>query len=171
VDGSLLFTARNAHVAGRGDIPLWRSRDVGRTWKQLFLLRGARTGTTLVLSQAADGTPYVATNITMGTDRSILQLVPMRADRSGLEQPITIRNSAEFGPTPSGLAWKVDHGIGGAMRLADGRWHGILTYRVLDQGENAGKPATRFTGMYVEEVLSTGGTVADRVEVPSARGR
>ena len=28
-DGSLLFTARNNHVAGKGDIPLWRSR---RRW-------------------------------------------------------------------------------------------------------------------------------------------
>jgi hypothetical protein len=156
-DGSLLFTARNNHVAGKGDIPMWRSRDGGRTWEQLFLLRGVRTGTPLVLNQAADGTAYLATNTAIGTDRSILQIVPLKADRGGLERPITIRNGrGEFGRAPSGRAWKVDHGIGGVVRLADGRWHGILTYRVLDESENAGKPATRFTGMYLEEVLSRG---------------
>jgi sialidase-1 len=156
-DGSLLFTARNNHVAGKGDIPLWRSRDGGQTWERLFLLRGARTGTPLVLNQAADGTPYLATNTSLGTDRNILQILPLKPDRSGLEGPIEVRNgSAEFGPAPSGTAWKVDHGIGGGVRLADGRWHGILTYRVLDQAENVGKPATRFTGLYVEEVTSTG---------------
>jgi hypothetical protein len=156
-DGSLLFTARNSHFAGKGDIPLWRSRDGGRTWELLFLLQGVRTGTPLVLNQAADGTPYLATNTAMGTDRNILQIVPLKADRSGLERPITVRNGkAEFGRAPSGLAWKVDHGVGGVVRLADGRWHGILTYRVLDEGENVGKPATPHTGLYVEEVSSTG---------------
>ena len=111
----------------------------------------------MVLNQAADGTPYLATNTALGTDRNILQIVPLRPDRSGLERPITVRNgSAEFGRAPSGQAWKVDHGIGGVVRLADGRWHGILTYRVLDEGENIGKPATRYTGLYVEEVFSTG---------------
>ncbi|MBN2294841.1 MAG: exo-alpha-sialidase [Pirellulales bacterium] len=156
-DGSLLFTARNSHVAGKGDIPLWRSRDNGRAWERLFLLRGVRTGTPLVLNQAADGSPYLATNTVLGTDRNILQIVPLKPDRSGLERAITARNcNVEFGRAPNGKAWKVDHGIGGIFRLADGQLHGILTYRVLDECENIGEAASLYSGLYVEEVLSKG---------------
>lgn len=155
VDGSLLLSARNNHVNAKGDIPLWRSSDGGRTWGKLFFLRGARTGTPLVLNRTADGTPYLATNTSLGTDRDVLEIVPLKADRSGLERPISVRNgSAEFGPAPSGQGWKVDHGTGGVVRLADGRWHDVLTYRVLDQGENQGRSATPHTGLYVEEVSS-----------------
>jgi hypothetical protein len=168
-DGALLFTARNNHIAGKGDIPLWRSRDAGRTWQLLFLLRGQRTGTPLVLNQAADGTPYFATNTALGTDRSILQIVPLKPDRTGIGPPLVVRDgSAAFGRTPSGQAWKVDHGIGAVVRLADGRWHGILAYRVLDEAENAGKPATSYTGTYVDEVLSLG---EPRPTVPGLAGR
>lgn len=155
-DGALLFTARNNHVNGTGDVPLWRS-PTGQQWNQLFSLADARTGTTLVLDQAADGTPYFATNTVAGTDRSILEIVPLDAERDGLSSPIAARNGvAEFGPAPSGHGWKIDHGIGDVVRLADGQWHGILTYRVMDQGENSAHPATPYTGLYVEEVFSTG---------------
>ena len=155
VDGSLLFSARNPHVNGMGDIPLWRSSDGGQGWDQVFFLKGARTGTPLVLNQAADGTPYFATNTAVGTDRNILQVVPLNADRSGLESAITVRNgSGEFGAAPGGYDWKVDHGIGNVVRLADGQWHEILAYRVLGQGENYGHSASPHTGLHVEEVVS-----------------
>jgi hypothetical protein len=156
-DGSLLFTARDNHVNGTGNIPLWQSSNGGQAWNQLFFLEDARTGTTLTLNQALDGTPYFMTNTEIGTDRNILEIVPLDAARDGLLSPILARNaSADFGPAPSGHGWKVDHGIGAVARLADGQWHGIATYRVLDQGENSGHSATPYTGLYVEEAFSVG---------------
>ena len=44
----------------------------------------------------------------------------------------------------------------GNLRPGDGRWHGILTYRVMDTGELAGAAPAPHTGLYVEEVISRG---------------
>jgi hypothetical protein len=44
----------------------------------------------------------------------------------------------------------VDHGVGNLIRLADGQWHSLLTYRVI------APPASPFTGCYIEEVFSSG---------------
>lgn len=156
-DGSLLFSARNHHQQGIGDIALWRSSDGGQTWEQMFRLAGARTGTPIVLNPTATGTPYFATNMALGTDRNTIHVVPLNSTRSELLAPLIARDGiADFGPSPSGDGWKVDHGIGAVVHLADNRWHSLLVYRVLDQGENYGKPVTRHTGCFLEEIFSPG---------------
>jgi len=160
VDGSLLFSARGGRRGSYGDVPLWRSTDGGRIWRQMFYLKQARSGAPICLNQAADGSPYVATN-QPGNDRRILCLYPVSADRTKLLAPIVARDShAEFGPPPGSDRWKVDHPIGATLRLGDGKWHGIVVYRILDQGENYGKPPTPHTGCYVEQIRSRGPVLA-----------
>ena len=157
VDGRLLFSARGGRRGSVADVRLWRSSDNGKTWKQVFYRQGARTGTPIVLNRASDGTPYLATSTALGTDRRILDIVPVNDKRTGLQERLVARDShAEFGPPPGSDRWKVDHGVGAVVRLGDGRWHGILVYRVMDQGENYGKPPAPQTGCYVEEVVCRG---------------
>ena len=56
-----------------------------------------------------------------------------------------------------GGSWATDHPTGAVVRLADGRWHSVLGYRVLEWGENGlCYPPTPFSGAYVEEVISSG---------------
>jgi len=167
VDGSLLFTARNDASA---PISVWGSAD-GRDWKRLLFIDNARAYSPVVLNQAADGSPYLVTTLAASVDRNILEIVPLRADRAGLEKPITLRNGPvelgpapdisrkeanQFGPAPDGFGWYIDHGTGNVIRLADGRWHAIVTYRVDAKAEHFGHPHTPFSGHYVEEVSSSG---------------
>ena len=66
----------------------------------------------------------------------------------------------EFGPAPAGSIWRADHPVGLTVRLADGQWHHVLCYRVLDREECVGDAAlTPRTGTYVEEVTSNGDSV------------
>jgi hypothetical protein len=160
IDGRMLFTARGGRRGSVADIRLWRLSNNGKTWEQIFYGRGMRTGTPVTLNRAADGTPYLTTSTILGTDRRILDIIPLNNKRTGLQERIVARNShAEFGPPPGSDRWKVDHGMGAVVRLADGHWHSILAYRILDQGENYGKPPTMYSGCYVEEVFSRGNPI------------
>ena len=42
------------------------------------------------------------------------------------------------------------------VRLADGEWHGVVAYRILDSAEHQGAEPAPQTGCYVEEVASDG---------------
>jgi hypothetical protein len=86
--------------------------------------------------------------------RNALQILPLNSARTGLETAITVRNAGdEFGEGPAGKGWMVDHPISEVIRLADGQWHAILTYRVLARRD---APDASYTGLYVEEVSSSG---------------
>jgi hypothetical protein len=123
----------------------------------LTLIRGQAPVT---LNQAVDGTPYLVGN-RLGHERDWLVIWPLNADRTGLEGPISVRNALEeFGPPPSGKVWFMDHANASVVRLGDGRWRNLLSYRIMDRGEHAGKPPAPQTGCYVEEVVSSGPTVA-----------
>jgi hypothetical protein len=153
VDGSLLFSGRHD---SNGALALWRSIG-GNTWNQSINVPYARAYAPVVLSQAVDGSPFFTTTTAASIDRNILDLVPINADRTGVDSTLTVRNApAEFGSAPNGQGWHVDHGIGNVIRLADGQWHSLLTYRVDDRGEHFGLPASAYTGYYVEEVFSSG---------------
>ena len=160
VDGSLLFTARNkvGQVSGNRDetdIPLWRSIDGNAgTWRRLFIVTSARQRTPLSVNRSVDGTLYIATNTVPGSYRGFLQILPINAARTGLETAITVRDaSSDFGAGPEGKGWMVDHPISNVVRLADGQWHCLLAYRVLARRDS---PAAPCTGLYVEEVFSSG---------------
>ena len=50
----------------------------------------------------------------------------------------------------------VDHPSAAVLRLADGEWHGVVVYRVLNSAEHQGAEPAPQTGCYLEEVVSDG---------------
>ena len=158
-DGSLLFTVRSAYSEIEDHIiRVWRSTDA-KDWDLAIEIPKGRGQAPVTLNQAADGTPYLCAN-RMGHERDWLVLWSLKRDRSGLENPITVRNALEqFGPPPSGKVWFMDHPMSQTVRLADGNWRHLLVYRIMDRGEHSGFPPAPETGLYVEEVISSGPTV------------
>jgi len=161
-DGSLLFSARSScrilpSIAF--DIAVWRSRDNGETWKQVIYQKNCRSRSPVSINRAVDGTPYIAANLPpLRRTRDVLCLWAIDESRTNLECRMTARDArSEFGAAPSGSWWRIDHPTSAVIRLADGLWHSILSYRIVDNGEVEGSaaPAPQ-TGCYVEEVFSQG---------------
>jgi hypothetical protein len=98
-----------------------------------------------------------STSYTYG-ERGTLKIWPLTSSRTGLRNPILVCDSrGEFGPSLSGQGWFVDHPIGATVRLGDGAWRHILTYRVADRGEvTLGTGPAHTTGCHMAEVSSTG---------------
>jgi hypothetical protein len=109
------------------------------------------------------------------TSREMLCLWPLNAERNGLFSPhIVSFPRYQYGPPPvvegkadpahadvgqanRGRDWTCDHPSAAVVRLADGRWHGLLCHRLLAQAEvQGGLPPTPHSGLCVEEVLSSG---------------
>ena len=162
MDGSLLMSARSDGSLGSRvafDVAVWRSTDNGKSWKQVIYRRKCRSESPVSINQAADGTPFVAANLPpLMRRRDILCYWPLNDSRTDLGELRIARDlRGEFGPAPSGSWWRADHPTSAIVRLADGAWHGILVYRIVDNGEIEGsaKPAPQ-TGCYVEEVHSRG---------------
>lgn len=159
LDGSLLFSARGYGQEASNMVRVWRSADGGATWELVIEAPRVRAQAPVSLNRAADGTPYIAAN-PMGRWREALCLWPLNADRSALDEPITVRDApAEFGPAPGGSKWMVDHPNAVTLRLADGKWHNVLVYRVLVQAEHRGAAPPPQTGCYVEEVTASGSVI------------
>ena len=161
-DGSLLFTARLS-----GDdledhaVRVWQSKDGGKTRVVVIDQPQARGQAPITINRAADGTPYLAANAP-GRERDLLCLWPLNEQRTGLLQGLEIRDAlAEFGPPPTGPVWFMDHPTAVTLRLANGEWHHVLVYRLMDRGEHAGAAPPAQTGMYVEKVMSTGPAIPE----------
>ncbi|MCK4591414.1 MAG: hypothetical protein KAT86_06640 [Candidatus Latescibacteria bacterium] len=167
-DDSILFTARGGGTSENA-MRLWRSSDGGQSWEKLLDQPQFRAGTPISLNRCADGSLYFAGNPERKTDslgralpsiemRETLLLWPLAQDRRSLLDPIVARDCpAEFGPAPAGSIWRADHPVGLTVRLADGQWHHVFCYRVLDRDECVSDAVvTPCTGTYVEEVLSDG---------------
>jgi hypothetical protein len=165
-DGSLLFSARSydrAVPVQAFDIGVWKSSDGGMSWERVVHERNRRSRSPVSINRTVDGTPLIAANIPpVRRTREVLAVWPLNDNRTGLEGRITVRNAPEeFGPAPSGSWWRIDHPNSAIIRLADGHWHSVLVYRIVDNGEVEGDaPPTAQTGCYVEEVLSAGDAVA-----------
>ncbi len=162
VDGGLLMSARSSCGPGSKiafDLAVWRSTDNGKSWKQVVYRRQCRSRSPVSINQAADGTPFVVANLPpLMRRRDILCYWPLNDSRTDLGELRIVRDlRGEFGRAPSGSWWRADHPTSAIVRLADGAWHGILVYRIVDNGEIEGsaKPAPQ-TGCYVEEVHSRG---------------
>ena len=156
LDGAMLFTVRSAYTKYEDHVVrVWRSVD-GRAWKLIVEQPDMRGQSPVTINRAADGTPYIVSNA-LGRERDKLVLWPFSRDRTGFEKPVTVRDALQqFGRPPSKIVWFMDHANAGVVRLADGRWHDLLVYRILDRGEHGGQAPPPQTGLYVEEVLSTG---------------
>jgi hypothetical protein len=110
------------------------------------------------------------------TSREMLCLWPLNSDRDGLLSPhIVSFPRYEYGPPPTyegplpdgevtdpgqsnkGRDWTCDHPSATTVRLADGRLHNLLCYRLLAQAEvQGGIPPTPYSGLCIEEVISDG---------------
>ncbi|MFH1006835.1 MAG: sialidase family protein [Candidatus Latescibacterota bacterium] len=167
-DGALLFTARGAPPLEK-KIQVWRTADGGACWEQVLDRPQLRAGTPVSINRCADGSLYIAGNPDRDTDslgrtlpsiemRETLLLWSLAPDRRSLLDPIVARDCPrEFGPAPNGSIWRADHPVGLTVRLADGQWHHMLCYRVLDREECVGDAMlTPHTGTFVEEIQSDG---------------
>lgn len=167
-DGSLLFAVRGGQPGpNENAVMVWRSANNGTTWKKVIHAKAIRAGTPVTINLGPGGAVYIAGNphrqtTTTGVRqasismRETLLLWPLSKDRRRLLEPIVARDcNADFGRPPHRSFWWADHPVGNTVRLADGRWHYLLTYRVLEQNENLkGKRATPHTGTYVEELFA-----------------
>ena len=162
IDGSLLFTARlSGDEVEDHTVRVWQSQDGGKRWVVVIDQTQARGQAPITLNRAADGTPYLAANV-HGRERDLLWLWPLDEQRTGLLQGLEIREALEeFGPPPTGPVWFMDHPTAVTLRLAKGEWHHVLVYRLMDRGEHAGAAPPAQTGMYVEEVTSTGPVIPE----------
>jgi hypothetical protein len=181
VDGRLLASARGSGER-RLDIRIVRSADAGRTWSNLIEVGNAVGAGPVTLNSAVDGTPYVAAcrlantpgpndplaiaarqrNRAVETNknsRNTLVVIPLAASRDKLAAEIEVLDCrAKFGPPQgSNWSWRADHPSGMTVRLADGKWHHLLGFRVQDYREiKEAMPPTPHTGMYLREILSNG---------------
>jgi hypothetical protein len=171
-DGALLFCVRGAcddlpAVGLRRDpereksFLMWRSTDGGRTWSESINLRDKRGATPVTICLTAEGRPFIAGNdIIPGAHpmrmRQKLSLWPLTADRKGVEGPsFTFDCLTQFGPTPGGSLWHMDHPYNASVRLADGKPRSLLVMRVCEANEvGGGAPPTPRTGCWIAEVVT-----------------
>ena len=178
-DGSLLFSARpsGADEEFSQSVLVWRSGDNGVTWEKVIDVPNLRQASPVTLNQAADGTPYILCNqslsafiATNGTlldghghcsFRELVGLWPLNAGRTTLLSPHIVRYPRyEFGVPPAGGDWTCDHANGNTIRLADGRVHHLICYRLQAHAEVGGfqndMPPTPHSGQWVEELFANG---------------
>ncbi len=155
-NSDLLYSARDWDMRLTPLVSVWRSTDNGSSWDPVLKEGGIRSQAPFTLNQALDGTAYLASCPPEGNDftvtaRARLNLWPLSHGRNRVLTPSTVRDcKAEFGE-PRYKLWRVDHPIGTNVRLADGLWHHVLCYRIM---EEHGAPPTETTGLYMEEVFT-----------------
>jgi len=133
-------------------IRVYRSTDTGATWESVVHVPMSRAPTPVAAVQVHDdvhvfGNPYrplsidqVGKKLYSGSFRDQLCWWQLTDDRRSLYEPIVLLDTnQEFGE-PRSMAsddqfntWYVDHPVGGLFRLADGKWHSLLTVRVTDR--------------------------------------
>ena len=180
-DGAWLLSVRGSGDYARS-IRVWRSED-GSHWRRLLYLPGVLPRSPVALHRASDGTLFIAANLIAelpakmagrfplptdaagqplkGRIRETLCLWPLDVTRARLRPPQVIRDGREaFGSPPGGITWTIDHPIATNLQLADGQWHTVLGYRVVDRAETErGFAPPPETGAYLEEVQSAGDSI------------
>lgn len=127
IDGSLLMSFR-PHLPIAQDshrLQIWRSADEGRSWHVIIDVKPFWQACPMILSRAADGTPFLALNryrepaINRFAKREMIWAFPLSDNRRTLLDPIVVRDATmDFGPPPHGTKWRVDHACGTTVRLA-----------------------------------------------------
>jgi hypothetical protein len=180
LDGSLLVCARGPRPMGP-PLRVWQQARPGAEWSLRINLQRTLPSTPVAICRAVEGTPYIAGNLYQPEfklpaglhsdggisrlepvgwrgERSTLCVWPLNEDRSDLAAHFIARDPrSEFGLPPHGTVWAVDHPVGSPVRLADGQWHSLLGYRLLEWKENTHFiPPSPHTGSYLDEVISFG---------------
>ncbi|MCF6285121.1 MAG: hypothetical protein L3K26_08020, partial [Candidatus Hydrogenedentes bacterium] len=126
-DASLLFTTR---LGGKraNTIVVWRSADAGKTWQEIVRQDNVRSAAPVSINRSACGTPFIATSPS-GEKRPRLDFWMIQDGQ--LSDARLIRDCPEeFGPAPKEAFWNADHPSSAVLRLADGQWHALMTYRI-----------------------------------------
>jgi hypothetical protein len=180
LDGSLLSLARGRRNMGP-PLRVWRQAKSGAAWELRINVNRLLNSTPISLNRAVDGTPYVASNFYqpafklpegLHSDGGISRLEPvgwrgersticiwaLNAARDGFDAQFIARDPrSEFGLPPHGTVWAVDHPTASAVLLADGQWHALMGYRMLEWKENTHFiPPSPQTGTYLDEIVSFG---------------
>ncbi len=180
LDGSLLFLARGRRHQGP-PLRVWRQAQPGGPWELRINVNRLLNSTPIALNRAVDGTPFVVSNfyqpefklpaglhadggisrlepVGWRGERSTLSLWSLNEARDGFDAQFIARDPrSEFGLPPHGTVWAVDHPTSSPVRLADGQWHALMGYRMLEWKENTHFiPPSPQTGSYLDEVVSFG---------------
>lgn len=172
-DGTLVFSARGAadppvdDPESRFALRVWRSTDDGRTWTLACRVDRGRPCSPVTMNRTLAGWPFLAADprpgrrtpeqekrIEESTIRERLWLWPLSADRCGLASPVSVMDAlSRYGPGTDGLPWYIDHANSTIVRLADGRLHCLIGFRVCGAAEvlSDAKPAPQ-SGAWIEEV-------------------
>ena len=157
--GALLFSRRGSNKSNA--LELWRSTDAVE-WTRMFSIPKRRTASPVGVNVTPDGRAFICGNL-LGTNRDMLMCWEATAGADGICMERAVRDcTGEFGTAPEGTFWACDHPTTAVVRLADGRRHGLLVYRLLAFPKSTAKtvePVVLQTGCYVEEIHSTGEAV------------
>lgn len=155
-------------------IELWTATDADGPWTQNISLANQRSEAPLSVNATTDGIIFVLANpagITSADGkvnwhqikRARLALWQVAEDKRSFmpSRPRLIRDATEEFESVEKTAWLLDHPTSAVVRLADGRWHCLVTYRVSTLSYPAPEEAETFPlvmtahhGCYVEEVIT-----------------
>lgn len=163
-DGALLFTSRSGY-----DFNVWRSADSGKSWNKIVHVAKARVESPVTIARTLEGVPFLMGNPYCeaystgvkrepGLIRESLRVWQLNPERNGLLPSILMRHpAAEFGPPPTpNSTWYHDHPQSQIVRLGDGKWHAVISYRLLDIAEAVNAAAAPQSGTYLEECVTPG---------------
>jgi hypothetical protein len=179
-DGALIVAARGPRNMGP-PLRVWRQARPGAAWELKIHLDRVLPSTPVAIGRAVDGTPFIMGNLYqpefklpagLHSDGGISRLEPvgwrgerstlcvwtLNAARDGFDAQFVARDPrSEFGLPPHGTVWAVDHPVASPVRLADGQWHTLMGYRMLEWKENTHFiPPSPQTGSYLDEIVSFG---------------
>lgn len=177
-DGSLIFCARGSDTFVDADgvehqhlVQLWKSSDGGRSWHVLSRTPGIRQIAPVTVHRTPGGSLFVVTSPRIAgftespsTCRGRESLVLWQVDdQRGLHgEPVRVTDAfADFGPPFDSEdaevrnCWLVDHPMSACLHLRDGRWHTLLTYRVVATPlyRSLALPPSPASGCHIAEVL------------------
>jgi len=159
--GTLFFTCRKDHGYPKSrSIVVWSSDDNGATWRVCIEEPNVRSASPVTINRTVDGHPFILGNALdpVKCNREHLAAWLLSVDRTDLLPMITVVDTtAEYGLLNGQYDWYADHPIGEVVRLADGEWRSIITYRFANRIEvGSDLPPTPLTGTYMAEVFSDG---------------
>jgi hypothetical protein len=179
LDGALLMSVRTNDWWLADRLRVYRSTDTGQTWELWLDDELMRSHGPVILQQTLAGEPYLITNPLRRPCidnhgrtchstwmREDLHIFKLTEDRRHVQNPVHLFDARRsFGVARHDSAghvnfWYLDHPIAANVRLADGRWHTLVPFRVCELWEVCtDASSTPYTGLWIEELH--GGAPAD----------